>query len=87
MMNSRRNERSPEPPHTQLRKNLTIQCEFVATLYEAWNDFIIDGKKTTDNQLVDEVLTNWHESKERIERDRWLDALDWMRKKDIVPIG
>jgi type I restriction enzyme S subunit len=65
----------------------TIQCEIIATLYGAWNDFIINGKNPTDGQIVDEVLTNWHESKERIERDRWLAALDWMRQKDIVPAG
>lgn len=65
----------------------TIQCEIVATLYGAWNDFLIDGIKPTDDQIVDEVLTNWHERKERIERDRWLTALGWMRKHDIVPTG
>jgi hypothetical protein len=65
----------------------TIQCEIVATLYGAWNDFIINGENPTDDQIVDEVLTNWHERKERITRDRWLAALGWMRQKDIVPAG
>jgi len=65
----------------------TTQCEIVATLYSAWNDFIIDGIQPSDEQIVDEVLTNWHESKERIERDRWFAALGWMRENDIVPIG
>jgi hypothetical protein len=65
----------------------TIQCEIVATLYGAWNDFIIDGENPSDDQIVDEVLTNWHKSKERVERDRWLAALNWMRKKDIMPTG
>jgi type I restriction enzyme S subunit len=65
----------------------TIQCEIVATLYGAWNDFIINGENPTDDQIVDEVLTNWHESKERIGRKRWLTALGWMRQNDIVPSG
>jgi type I restriction enzyme S subunit len=65
----------------------TIQCGIAATLYGAWNDFIIDGKNPTDDQIVNEVLTNWHKSKERIERCRWLAALGWMRQKDIVPVG
>jgi hypothetical protein len=65
----------------------TIQCEIVATLYGAWNDFIINGENPTDDQIVDEVLTNWHESKERIDRKRWLATLGWMRQNDIVPIG
>jgi hypothetical protein len=65
----------------------TIQCEIVATLYGAWNDFIINGENPTDDQIVDEVLTNWHERKERIKRDRWLAALGWMRQEGIVPAG
>jgi|GEM_PF-185311 len=65
----------------------TIQCEIVSTLYGAWNDFLLEGKKPTDDEIVDEVLTNWHEKKERIERKRWLLALNWMRKNDIVPTG
>jgi len=65
----------------------TTQCEIIATLYSAWNDFIIDGAQPSDDQIVDEVLTNWHESKERIDRSRWLVALGWMRENDIVPTG
>jgi len=65
----------------------TTQCEIVATLYSAWNDFIIDGTQPSDELIVDEVLTNWHESKERIERERWLAALAWMKQKNIVPTG
>jgi len=65
----------------------TIQCEIVATLYGAWNDFLIEGITPTDDEIVNEVLTNWHEEKGRISRDRWLSALNWMREKDIVPVG
>jgi len=65
----------------------TITCEIVATLYGAWNDFLLEGASPTDNQIVDEVMTNWHESKERIELDRWFKALKWMRRNDIVPTG
>jgi hypothetical protein len=69
------------------KRAFTIQCGIVATLYGAWNDFIINGENPTDDQIINEVLTNWHESKERITRDRWLAALGWMRQKDIVPTG
>ncbi len=65
----------------------TIQSEIVATLYGAWNDFLIEGTNPTDMQIVDEVLTNWHERKERIDRERWQAALNWMREKGIVPVG
>lgn len=65
----------------------TIQCEIVATLYGAWNDFLLEGIQPSDAQIVDEVLTNWHERKERISHTRWLDALKWMRSNEIVPVG
>jgi len=69
------------------KKERTVKCEIVATLYGAWNDFIIGGTQPNDKQIVDEVLTNWHESKERIDRKRWLAALSWMRQNGIVPTG
>lgn len=65
----------------------TIQCEIVATLYGAWNDFLIEGVQPTDDRIVNEVLTNWHKRKERIDRQRWLEALGWMRQNDIIPVG
>jgi type I restriction enzyme S subunit len=65
----------------------TIQCEIVATLYGAWNDFLIEGVQPSDEQIVNEVLTNWHKNKEKVDRKRWLDALTWMRKENIIPVG
>ena len=65
----------------------TERCEIIATLYGAWNDFLIDGVHPSDDQIVDEVLTNWNPSKERIDRNRWVAALTWMRQNDIVPVG
>jgi hypothetical protein len=69
------------------KKARTIQCEIVATLYGAWNDFLIDDIQPSDEQIVNEVLTNWHESKERIDRKRWIAMIDWMRQNGIVPTG
>jgi len=57
----------------------TERCEIVATLYGAWNDFLIDGVHPSDDQIVDEVLTNWNPRKGRIGRNRWVAALRWMR--------
>ena len=63
------------------------QAEIVATLFAAWNDFIIDRKEFTDEQLVDEVLNNWNDSKKRFSRDVWLRAIQQMRQNNIVPKG
>jgi type I restriction enzyme, S subunit len=65
----------------------TEQCEIVATLYAAWNDFLLDGETPTDHQIVQSVLTNWHPSKRNISEDRWMAALPWMRVHQLVPRG
>lgn len=63
------------------------QAEIVATLFAAWNDFVIDRKEFTDEQLVDEVLNNWNDSKKRFSRDVWLRAIEQMRQNNIIPKG
>jgi len=63
------------------------QAEIVATLFAAWNDFIIDQRQFSDEELVDEVLNNWNDSKKRFSRDVWLRAIDQMRKNNIIPSG
>lgn len=63
------------------------QAEIVATLFAAWNDFMIDRKQITDDELVDEVLNRWNDSKKRFSRDVWLRAIEQMRKNNIVPKG
>lgn len=63
----------------------TEQCEIVATLYSAWEDFLKKGITPTDDQIIIEVLTNWHESKTRIEKSRWISALNWMKENGFVP--
>lgn len=63
------------------------QAEIVATLFAAWNDFVIDRKEFTDEQLVDEVLNNWNDSKKRFSKDAWLRAIEQMRQNNIIPKG
>ena len=65
----------------------TDRAEIVATLYAVWNDFLLQGKLINDDQMVEEVLTNWDESKTRFKRERWHKALEWMRKEGVVPSG
>lgn len=65
----------------------TEQAEIVATLYMAWNDFLIGGESVDDDKLVAEVLNNWDSSKQRIGESRWRKAIDWMRDKGVVPHG
>ena len=65
----------------------TDQAEIIATLFAAWNDAIIDNKPFTDEDVVNDVLNNWHESKRRFAKDVWLRAMDEMRKNNLVPKG
>ena len=63
----------------------TEQCEIIATLYSAWGDLLQSHQPFTDDDILNEVLNNWHESKKRISRNRWQTGLDWMRANGFVP--
>lgn len=70
-----------------LRDYDTRHCEIIDTLYTAWNDFLIEGKSPSDDEIITEVLTNWHDSKLTISRQDWRSGLSWMRERDFVPSG
>ena len=63
----------------------TKQCEIVATLYSAWDDLLQNHQPFTDDDILNEVLNNWNETKKRIKRSRWQTALDWMRNQGFTP--
>lgn len=70
-----------------LRRLTTQQCEIVATLYAVWNDFLIDGRQPSDDEIVHGVLTNWTDSKRQIPEEKWRAALPWMRQRNLIPVG
>jgi type I restriction enzyme S subunit len=70
-----------------VRPMTTEQVEIVATLFAAWNDLILAGIPFSDDGVIHEVRTNWHESKERFTEDRLRKAMQWMRDKGMVPQG
>ena len=65
----------------------TDQAEIIATLYGSWNDFIIDNKTFTDDDVVNDILNNWHDSKRRFSKDVWIRAMGKMRTLNLVPKG
>lgn len=65
----------------------TRQAEIVATLYAAWNNLLLLGRSPSDEDIVYEARENWHTSKLEIERERFFNALEWMRKQGLVPVG
>jgi len=71
-----------------LKPMKTSQAERVATLLAAWNDFILDGTtEPTDQQIVDEVMTNWTPNKANIQVSTWQDTLNKLKQSGFVPNG
>jgi type I restriction enzyme S subunit len=65
----------------------TEEAEIIATLFAAWNDFLIDGKTPTDDEIIREVRENWHPSKERFTPARLNRWIGWMRSHHLTPKG
>jgi len=65
----------------------TDQAEIFATLYASWNDFIIGGNAFAYEDIVSDVLNNWHDSKKRFSKDTWLNAIEQMIQLELVPKG
>lgn len=64
------------------------EIERFATLFAVWNDFIIDGIPTpSDDQIINEVLTNWEPTKALFSQNTWQDTLAKMKRDEIIPKG
>jgi type I restriction enzyme S subunit len=72
---------------TLMRPLDTKRCEIIATLYAAWNDFLLNGRNPSDDEIVRDVLNNWRPEKQLIPERRWLRGLKWMRDNGLVPRG
>lgn len=70
-----------------LKPMKTSKAERVATLLAAWNDFLIDGILPTDQQLVQEVRSNWTPNKANSLESTWLGTLAEMKAHQIIPLG
>ena len=71
-----------------LKPMKTSQVERIATLFAAWNDFIIDGNENpTDDQIINEVMTNWTPNKGHTQYTTWQSTLAKMKQHGIIPKG
>lgn len=71
-----------------LKPMKTRQVERIATLFAAWNDFIIDGNvHPTDDQIINEVMTNWTDNKANMQYTTWQSTLAKMKQHGIIPKG
>ncbi len=65
----------------------TQQAEIFATVFAAWNNLLIGRQAVSDEAIVSEARENWHSDKLKIPREKFFNAIDWMKKKNIVPAG
>lgn len=61
-------------------------AEILSTLCAVWNNRIIKGEQITDDLLLADFYA-WSQHKADFEEIRVRNALDYMRKENIVPIG
>ncbi|MDE0119855.1 MAG: restriction endonuclease subunit S [Bdellovibrionales bacterium] len=69
------------------KKFTTEQSEIVDTIYAVWNDFLMEGKTPSDNEIVNEVKNNWHKSKKRFSAEKLKKAIQWMKEQNLIPQG
>ena len=63
------------------------QAEIVATVFAAWNNLLLEGKRPTDERIVLEARENWHPEKLKIDRASFFSAVKWLREQGCVPEG
>ncbi|MDQ0592720.1 hypothetical protein QFZ37_001089 [Chryseobacterium ginsenosidimutans] len=65
----------------------THEAEVIATTYTGWNNLIIRKEQIVDEAIVTEARENWHDSKLKIERQEFFDAINWLKNNNLVPKG
>lgn len=71
-----------------LRTLSSTEAEWAATVYASWNDFIKDGvARPTDAQIIRDIYTNWHISKQDVSEAQWRRMIKWLRDHQLVPTG
>jgi len=66
----------------------TKDVEKVATLFAAWNDFIIDGVASpTDEKIIAEARYHWTKNKRRIKDRTWRKSLAQLKSAQFIPQG
>jgi type I restriction enzyme S subunit len=72
----------------ELLAPLTVhKCSVIATLYAAWNDLLLTGQSSSDEEIIHESRFGWHKEKEKIPTADWTEGLAWLKKNQISPKG
>ncbi|HEY8688981.1 MAG TPA: restriction endonuclease subunit S [Chitinophagaceae bacterium] len=62
----------------------TEKAEMVATIYEVWRDLGTKQTAVNEDEIVNEVLNNWHDNKKLISEDRWRKCYGWMKEQNWI---
>jgi type I restriction enzyme, S subunit len=65
----------------------TQQAEVFSTVHAAWNNLLLEKGAVSDDEIVSEAREKWHPAKLAIPREKFVAAIDWLRKKNMVPTG
>lgn len=66
----------------------TQSCEIASTLYAAWNDLLIEGKRPTDEEILGQASKDhWHAKKEEISPSQWTRGLARLKEIGFIPKG
>ncbi len=66
----------------------TQQAEIVATVYAAWNNLLLSNTQFTNDDIVAEARENWHTQKLKIPREKFANAIEWIKKNELlIPKG
>jgi len=60
-------------------------CEIVATIFYLQKDFMLNHKLVNNASLV-KAFYDWDEKKKRFSEREILQAVDWMKKNEIIPV-
>lgn len=63
-------------------------AEITATVYAAWNNFLLAGEKNpSDARIVRLAREDWHSEKQRYTPDQFQAQIDWIREQNLAPTG
>ena len=62
-------------------------AEIYSTVYGAWNNLLLRGEPVTPDTILYESRENWDIAKLKIEPEKFLEGIDWLKKKNIRPYG
>lgn len=65
----------------------TTDAELFATAHAVWNDFLLEGRQPSDDEIIHDLRNNWHSEKKKFTPQRIRAALEWLRSNRLVPNG